>query len=175
MRDMRTGRTINVQHPQGPASSHCVTIPSSSDPCPAHPDCCMAGWTFTGADPAAFRQALAFALQTYREHRDSFRWGARGQEGRGGEECCAARKATDRQLGAARCSMHAICCRCGCLAYICSCQPERLPPFDPLCALPCFAVLSCRDIQLRGMSQDLSWGAAAQQYEAVLLAAKYQW
>ncbi|KAI7844784.1 hypothetical protein COHA_001664 [Chlorella ohadii] len=62
------------------------------------------GWTFTGADPAAFRQALAFALQTYREHRDSF-----------------------------------------------------------------------RDIQLRGMSQDLSWGAAAQQYEAVLLAAKYQW
>lgn len=33
----------------------------------------------------------------------------------------------------------------------------------------------CREIQLRGMSQDLSWGAAAQQYEAVLLAAKYQW
>ena len=32
-----------------------------------------------------------------------------------------------------------------------------------------------REIQLRGMSQDLSWGAAAQQYEAVLLAAKYQW
>ena len=30
-------------------------------------------------------------------------------------------------------------------------------------------------MQLRGMEQDLSWDQAAQQYEAVLLAAKYQW
>ena len=33
----------------------------------------------------------------------------------------------------------------------------------------------CRGVQLRGMDQDLSWDNAAQQYEAVLLAAKYQW
>ncbi|EFN59872.1 hypothetical protein CHLNCDRAFT_6787, partial [Chlorella variabilis] len=34
---------------------------------------------------------------------------------------------------------------------------------------------SFRCMQLRGMEQDLSWDQAAQQYEAVLLAAKYQW
>jgi starch synthase len=34
---------------------------------------------------------------------------------------------------------------------------------------------SFRCMQLRGMQQDLSWDQAAQQYEAVLLAAKYQW
>ncbi|KAL4855125.1 Granule-bound starch synthase 2 [Chlorella vulgaris] len=33
---------------------------------------------------------------------------------------------------------------------------------------------SFRDVQLRGMELDLSWDQAAQQYEAVLLAAKYQ-
>lgn len=33
----------------------------------------------------------------------------------------------------------------------------------------------CRAVQLRGMEQDLSWDGAAQQYEEVLLAAKYQW
>jgi starch synthase len=33
----------------------------------------------------------------------------------------------------------------------------------------------CRDVQLRGMELDLSWDQAAQQYESVLLAAKYQW
>lgn len=51
----------------------------------------------------------------------------------------------------------------------------RLPsPIWPTAApvTPCHR---CREIQLRGMAQDLSWGAAAQQYEAVLLAAKYQW
>ncbi|XP_024522799.1 soluble starch synthase 2-2, chloroplastic/amyloplastic-like [Selaginella moellendorffii] len=34
---------------------------------------------------------------------------------------------------------------------------------------------SWRGIQLRGMKQDLSWDHAAQQYEEVLLAAKFQW
>ncbi|KAJ7516867.1 hypothetical protein O6H91_21G002300 [Diphasiastrum complanatum] len=34
---------------------------------------------------------------------------------------------------------------------------------------------SWRGIQKRGMSQNLSWDHAAQQYEEVLLAAKYQW
>lgn len=34
---------------------------------------------------------------------------------------------------------------------------------------------SWRSLQLRGMSQDLSWDNAAQQYEEVLLAAKYTW
>ena len=34
---------------------------------------------------------------------------------------------------------------------------------------------SFRQIQLRGMEQDLSWDKAAQQYEEVLVAAKYQW
>ncbi len=44
------------------------------------------------------------------------------------------------------------------------------------------AVLTFRDyresfheIQLRGMDQDLSWNNAAQQYEEVIVAAKYQW
>lgn len=30
-------------------------------------------------------------------------------------------------------------------------------------------------IQLRGMNQDLTWDNAAQQYEEVFVAAKYQW
>ena len=34
---------------------------------------------------------------------------------------------------------------------------------------------SFRAIQRRGMSQDLSWDNAAQQYEEVLVAGKYQW
>ena len=34
---------------------------------------------------------------------------------------------------------------------------------------------SWRRLQVRGMSQDLSWDHAAQQYEEVLLAAKYTW
>jgi glycogen synthase len=34
---------------------------------------------------------------------------------------------------------------------------------------------SFTDIQLRGMGQDLSWDNAAQQYEEVLVAAKFQW
>jgi starch synthase len=34
---------------------------------------------------------------------------------------------------------------------------------------------SFTDIQLRGMAQDLSWDNAAQQYEEVLVAAKFQW
>lgn len=34
---------------------------------------------------------------------------------------------------------------------------------------------SFRGIQLRGMAQDLSWEVAAQKYEDVMLAAKYQW
>ena len=44
------------------------------------------------------------------------------------------------------------------------------------------SLLDCRDhkqsfteIAQRGMAQDLSWDKAAQQYEEVLLAAKYQW
>ena len=32
-----------------------------------------------------------------------------------------------------------------------------------------------RDIQQRGMTQDLTWDNAAAQYEEVLLAGKYQW
>lgn len=46
-------------------------------------------------------------------------------------------------------------------------------PSEPLPPPPTH--IGCRGIQLRGMAQDLSWGAAAEQYEAVLLAAKYQW
>ena len=38
-----------------------------------------------------------------------------------------------------------------------------------------FALWSCRGVQVRGMDQDLSWDYAAQQYEAILTAAKYQW
>ena len=34
---------------------------------------------------------------------------------------------------------------------------------------------SFRGLQRRGMAQDLSWNNAAQQYEEVMLAAKYQW
>jgi starch synthase len=34
---------------------------------------------------------------------------------------------------------------------------------------------SFRDIQKRGMSQDLSWDHAAQLYEDVLVEAKFQW
>ena len=34
---------------------------------------------------------------------------------------------------------------------------------------------SFTQIQHRGMSQDLSWDNAAQQYEEVLVAGKYQW
>jgi starch synthase len=34
---------------------------------------------------------------------------------------------------------------------------------------------SFHEIRLRGMSQDLSWDAAAAQYEEQLVAAKYQW
>ncbi|GBG77039.1 hypothetical protein CBR_g23365 [Chara braunii] len=34
---------------------------------------------------------------------------------------------------------------------------------------------SFRDLQRRGMTQDLSWDAAAAQYEEVMVAAKYQW
>ena len=34
---------------------------------------------------------------------------------------------------------------------------------------------SFRGIQLRGMEQDLTWDNAAQQYEEVFVAAKYQW
>lgn len=30
-------------------------------------------------------------------------------------------------------------------------------------------------VQLRGMQQDLSWDKAAEQYEQVLIDAKYQW
>jgi starch synthase len=37
-----------------------------------------------------------------------------------------------------------------------------------------FAFL-CRGIQLRGMQQDLSWDHAAEQYEDVLVQAKFQW
>jgi hypothetical protein len=33
----------------------------------------------------------------------------------------------------------------------------------------------CRGIQQRGMAQDLSWDHAAEQYEQVLIDAKYQW
>lgn len=49
-------------------------------------------------------------------------------------------------------------------------------------ASPLFTNMICRDhkrsftdIAQRGMSQDLSWDTAAQQYEEVMLAAKYQW
>ena len=34
---------------------------------------------------------------------------------------------------------------------------------------------SWEGLQRRGMTQDLSWDNAAQQYEEVLVAAKYQW
>lgn len=34
---------------------------------------------------------------------------------------------------------------------------------------------SFHDLQRRGMTQDLSWDAAAAQYEEMLVAAKYQW
>ena len=34
---------------------------------------------------------------------------------------------------------------------------------------------SFRGVQLRGMQQDLSWDKAAEQYEQVLIDAKYQW
>ena len=34
---------------------------------------------------------------------------------------------------------------------------------------------SFRGVQLRGMQQDLSWDKAAEQYEQVLVDAKYQW
>ena len=35
-----------------------------------------AGWTFEGADPGTFRSALRFALLTYSQHPESFRWEA---------------------------------------------------------------------------------------------------
>ncbi len=43
------------------------------------------------------------------------------------------------------------------------------------CAAHAVRAALCRGCQLRGMDQDLSWDHAAEQYEEVLLAAKYQW
>jgi hypothetical protein len=45
-------------------------------PSTSWPPLALAGWTFEGADSAAFRTAMANALLTYREHHDSFRCGA---------------------------------------------------------------------------------------------------
>jgi glycogen synthase len=49
----------------------------------------------------------------------------------------------------------------------------RLAAIDPVPA--CCPWRACRALQLRGMQQDLSWDHAAEQYEDVLMQAKFQW
>ena len=104
-----------------------------------------AGWSFGGADQAAFRVAVTNALLTYRKHPESYRWvGACG---------CA--------TAWVRLRMH---------ATVCSWRAVDV------CGADARSLVGCRrGVQLRGMEQDQSWDQAAQKYEAVLLAAKYQW
>jgi hypothetical protein len=54
-------------------------------------------------------------------------------------------------------------------------SPSHPPPPDPPARPPSACLPARRGLQQRGMEQDLSWEKAAEQYEDVLVQAKYQW
>ena len=135
-----------------PAPAH---VPAWS-PTPPRRACCDAGWTFEAADSGRFRNSLGDALLTYRQHRDSFTC-APVFEGAsvGSLEDTPACRGGGRQPSGP------------------SPVPAR-PHCAPVPAPPPPSFTPHRALQLRGMQQDLSWEHAAENYEDVLVQAKFQ-